>query len=91
MEVLLGLVLLAAVLWFVGGPVRIARAAPEDEAAAARRADLEAAKQAKFAEIRELELDFRTGKVDEEDFRAQDRRLRTEAVTLLRRLDELSG
>jgi len=53
------------------------------------RAELEAAKEAKYREIRDAELDHRTGKLSEADWRAQDRALRAEAVDILRRLDEL--
>ena len=60
-----------------------------EEAEAARRDDLEAAKEAKYREIRDAELDYRTGKLSEEDWRALDRELRAEAMDLLRRLDEL--
>jgi hypothetical protein len=52
---------------------------------------LEAAKEAKFREIRDAELDFRTGKLSREDFRALDSTLRAEAIDLLRRLDALHG
>lgn len=48
---------------------------------------LEAAKEAKFREIRDAELDFRTGKLSREDYRALDGALRAEAIDLLRRLD----
>ena len=54
-----------------------------------RRAELEAAKEAKYREIRDAELDYRTGKLSEADWRALDRELRGEAMDLLRRLDEL--
>ena len=37
------------------------------------------------------ELDFRTGKLSERDWREVDRGLRAEAVHILRRLDELDG
>ena len=60
-----------------------------EEAEAARRDDLEAAKEAKYREIRDAELDYRTGKLSEADWRALDRELRGEAMDLLRRLDEL--
>jgi hypothetical protein len=60
-----------------------------EEAEAARREDLEAAKEAKYREIRDAELDYRTGKLSEEDWRALDRDLRAEAIDLLRRLDDL--
>ncbi|MGZ6641317.1 MAG: hypothetical protein ACXVFT_05695 [Solirubrobacteraceae bacterium] len=86
---LLVILLLGAVVWIVSAPLR-AGAAAADEHEEARRADLEAAKEAKYGEIREAELDRRTGKLSEEDWRVVDRQLRAEAVEILRRLDELS-
>jgi hypothetical protein len=59
----------------------------EDE----RRAGLEAAKEAKYREIRDAELDFRMGKMSEPDYRETDRELRAQAVTILRDLDELDA
>jgi hypothetical protein len=56
---------------------------------AARRAELEAAKEAKYREIRDAEMDHRMGKVSEPDWRATDRELRGEAVEILRELDKL--
>ena len=55
----------------------------------AEEAALEAAKEAKFREIRDAELDFRTGKLSREDYRTLDASLRAEAIELLRRLDAL--
>jgi type II secretory pathway component PulM len=52
---------------------------------------LEAAKEAKFREIRDAELDFRTGKLSRDDYRALDSSLRSEAIDLLRRLDAVRG
>jgi hypothetical protein len=57
----------------------------------ARRAELEAAKEAKYREIRDAELDHRMGKLSEDDWRAVDRELRDEAARILRRLDELDA
>jgi uncharacterized membrane protein len=79
--------LLAFVVWFVGSPLRHPTTTVERESDAQRA--LEAAKDAKYAEIRDTELDYRTGKLSEEDFRAIDRQLRAEAVEILRALDEL--
>ena len=62
----------------------------EQDPSGARRAELEAAKEAKYREIRDAELDVRTGKLSDEDFRVLDRTLRSEAVEILRRLDETS-
>jgi hypothetical protein len=36
-------------------------------------------------------MDFRTGKLSEDDYKAIDRQLRQEAVEILRRLDALGG
>ena len=57
----------------------------EDE----RRATLEAAKEAKYREIRDAELDYRMGKLGEADYRATDRELRAQAIAILRQLDEI--
>lgn len=85
---ILVIALLGLVVWLVSVPLRKGPAAAED-AEAARREDLEAAKEAKYREIRDAELDYRTGKLSEADWRALDRELRAEAMELLRRLDEL--
>jgi hypothetical protein len=85
---LIVIVLLGVVVWLVTGPLR-AGAAATDDAATARREDLEAAKEAKYREIRDAELDLRTGKLSEADWRAIDRQLRAEAMELLRQLDDL--
>jgi flagellar biosynthesis/type III secretory pathway M-ring protein FliF/YscJ len=89
-DVLLVLVVLAVVVLVVVAPLRRGRTEAVEASDAARRGALEAAKEAKYAEIRDAELDFRTGKLSEEDWRAQDRALRAEAIEILRRLDGLS-
>ncbi len=80
-------VVLLVVVWFVSGPLRSRDG--EEVAESAERAELEAARDAKYREIRDAELDFRTGKLSEADWRVLDRGLRAEAVEILRRLDEL--
>ncbi len=55
------------------------------------REELEAAKEAKYREIRDAELDLQMGKLSREDHRSIDRELRAEAIEILRRLDELEG
>jgi hypothetical protein len=89
MEVLLVLVVLALAVAVITGPLRHGRAAAEETAESAERAELEAAKEAKYREIREAELDYRTGKLSETDWRALDSGLRADAIELLRRLDAL--
>ena len=79
-------VIVAAVLTL---PLR--RRGEEDRREETRVAELEAAKEAKYREIRDAELDHQMGKLSREDWRAVDRELRTEAIDILRRLDRLEG
>ncbi len=83
------ILLLGAVAVFVTAPLRSGAAARELERDEGRRADLEAARDAKYREIRDLEMDHRTGKLSDEDWRALDRDLRAEAVDILHELDQL--
>jgi hypothetical protein len=83
------LVVLALVVLLVSGPLRSRHSTEAGESA--ERAELEAARDAKYREIRDAELDHRTGKLSEPDWRALDRSLRAEAVEILRRLDELDS
>jgi hypothetical protein len=80
-------VVLALVVLVVSAPLR--SRGREEAVESAERAELEAARDAKYREIRDAELDFRTGKLSEPDWRALDRSLRAEAVGILRRLDDL--
>ena len=52
--------------------------------------ELEAARDAKYREIRDAELDLRTGKLSDEDYGAIDQTLRAEAIEIMRELDEVS-
>ena len=56
-----------------------------------RIAELEAAKEAKYREIRDAELDHQMGKLDGPDWRSVDGELRSEAIEILRELDRLEG
>src|SRR4051794_6268876 len=90
--VLLSLVLLAAVIAVIAAPLRASLDRPAGEARAdlsPRRADLETAREAKYREIRDAELDFRTGKLSTEDYAAIDAALRSEALAILDRLEAL--
>ncbi|HUB72528.1 MAG TPA: hypothetical protein VL979_00655 [Solirubrobacteraceae bacterium] len=100
--VILTLLVLAAVLAVISAPIRAARARREaaggaapaggdaEEALAARTLeDLEAAREAKYREIRDAELDYRTGKLSREDYGAIDAELRAEAIEILDRLERL--
>ena len=82
--------LVAFVVWLLSGPFRAAAPATTPADSDERRA-LESAKEAKYAEIRDNETDFRTGKLSDEDFRVLNRQLRAEAVEILRAIDELDS
>jgi hypothetical protein len=49
----------------------------------AGRDELEAAREAKYREIRDAEMDFRTGKLSEADYQTLDGELRAEALVIL--------
>lgn len=89
--------LLTLVVMFLGAPLRAARAgglsteaAVEHENVAERasvREELETAREAKYGEIRDAELDFRTGKLSEQDYASIDADLRAEALKILDALE----
>ena len=98
--VLLAFLLLAVVIALVGAPLRAARDRElagehvlNDEDPVRRqayeRAQLESAREAKYGEIRDAELDMRTGKLSREDYEAVDGALRAEALEVLDRLQAL--
>jgi hypothetical protein len=59
------------------------------DAQALGRAEIEAAREAKYREIRDAELDYRTGKLSNEDYEAINGALRAEAVEILDRLQAI--
>ncbi len=93
---ILTLTLLALVVNFVGAPLRARRSPHTDaeadaEAAAGEREALEAAREAKYREIRDLDMDLRTGKLSPEDYEAINTQLRGEAIEILDRLEPSDG
>ena len=89
MTYVLVLVVLAAVVLTVSGPLR--RGTDTELDTGAMREELEAERDAKYREIRDAELDHRMGKLSDDDFHTIDRGLRAEAIELLRRIDALAG
>ena len=85
------LVALVAVVALVSAPLRGGAQERVRAASADAVAELEARKEAKYREIRDAELDMRTGKLSAEDHRVLDRQLRAEAVEILKALDEARG
>ena len=90
MEYALALLILAALVAVVVlGPLR--KRGEEERAEQGRIEELQAAKEAKYREIRDAELDREMGKLSQEDWRTVDRELRGEAIEILRQLDRLAG
>jgi hypothetical protein len=71
--------------------VPLRRRGEEERREETRLAELSAAKEAKYREIRDAELDREMGKLSREDWRSVDRDLRGEAIEILRELDRLEG
>jgi len=89
-EYVLALVVLALLVAAVLS-VPFRRRGQEERVEETRLAELRAAKEAKYREIRDAELDHQMGKLSREDWRAVDRDLRDEAIGILRELDRLEG
>jgi hypothetical protein len=82
-------VALCAVIALVTAPLRLSARTQVRDRAHDAIAELEARKEAKYGEIRDAEMDLRTGKLSAEDHRMLDRQLRAEAVEILKELDRV--
>jgi hypothetical protein len=89
-EYVLALVVLALLVAVVLS-VPLRRRGEQERREETRLAELRAAKEAKYREIRDAELDREMGKLSKEDWRSVDRDLRAEAIDILRELDRLEG
>ncbi len=96
---LAALLLVGLVVALVSAPLRRAERAPAPdpgadaaaEEAAQELRQLEAAREAKYQEVRDAELDWRTGKLSPEDYAAVDGALRAEAIEILDRIEAAGG
>lgn len=94
MDLLVIMVLLGLVVVFVSAPLR--RVSPAGEllpeladGGGSDLRELETARDAKLRELRDAEMDHRTGKLSDADYQALDGALRAEAIEILRSLDQL--
>jgi hypothetical protein len=85
----LTVVLLAVVIAVISAPLRATSASSDPEHS--ERADLQAARESKYREIRDAELDYRTGKLSHEDFQTINHALRGEAMEILDRIESEEG
>ncbi len=88
MSYLLILIVIAIAVMVISAPLRAPRGSQEADQHASRRAELEAARESKYQEIRDAELDLATGKLSDEDHAAIDHALRREAIAIMHALDE---
>jgi hypothetical protein len=86
MQFVIVLAVLTVVVVVVTAPLRRERSA-DPAADESELAELEAAREAKYREIRDAELDHRTGKLSDQDYEAVDDTLRAEALEILAALD----
>jgi hypothetical protein len=86
MTIALSLIALASIVALVV-TAPLTRAPGPEAAAEDRHAELEAAKEAKYREIRDARLDYRLGKVSAADHEATERELQAEAVAIVRELE----
>lgn len=87
MEIVIALVLLAAVAAWVSIPLRREEGFAEPSVEDPVLAELEARKQAKYREIRDTEQDHAQRKLSDEEFARQDAELRAEAIEILKLID----
>jgi hypothetical protein len=85
----LTIALCALVILIVSGPLRAVRRRADPFSP--ERGELLAAREAKYREIRDAEMDFRTGKLSRSDYELIDRELRAEALQILNRLERLEA
>lgn len=87
MAILIGLVILAAVAVYVGRPLRLSRRAAS---AAGDTLSLEAQRESLYTQIKELDLDHATGKVNDEDYTRLRAELVVQAAAVLKHIDGMT-
>ncbi|MBJ7355594.1 MAG: hypothetical protein JHC98_12280 [Thermoleophilaceae bacterium] len=86
LEVLLTIAMVSIVVSFLAWPII---KGVDERVVDAERAELEDAKQAKYREIRDAELEFKAGRMTEDQWNQTDRELRREAMQILAKIDTL--
>jgi hypothetical protein len=88
--ILVGLWVLLAAVWLAMHPLFGGSVEPVSPAIAHRR-ELEAEKARLLEEIQELQLDYATGKLSEEDHAVLEARLKSRAVKVMQELEATAG
>jgi hypothetical protein len=90
MELILALLALSSlVALVVSAPLSRGAVFAAEAETDGRRAELQAAKEAKYREIADARLDYKLGKVSVADHEVTERELQAQAVQILRDLDDL--
>ena len=85
MNFVIVIAVLIAVVLFVSAPLR--RPLRRGPTPSSDLAELEAARDAKYRELLDAELDHRTGKLSDGDYAELDRSLRAEAIEIIESID----
>ncbi len=94
MDFVIVLLVLAVVVFVITGPLRRESGGDGEPGAASPAGslpELEAEREAKYREIRDADLDHRTGKLSDADYETVDRTLRAEAVEIMHAIDRAQG
>lgn len=82
------MLLVGLVAWFISAPLREGGGGVDEAGVDPVLDELEVAKQVKYREIRDAELDHASGKLSKADFARLDAELRRDAIEILRKIDE---
>jgi hypothetical protein len=88
LQVLLSVATVAGVITFMAWPILNGI---DERVVDAERAELEDAKQSKYREIKDAELDHKAGRMTQEQWEQTDRELRREAMLILAKIDTLGA
>jgi hypothetical protein len=86
LEIFLTIAMVSLVVTFLAWPII---KGVDERVVDAERAELEDAKQAKYREIKDAELEFKAGRMTEDQWHQTDRELRREAMKILADIDTL--
>lgn len=87
-QVLLSLAMISAVVIFLAWPLIHG---VDETVVDAERAELEDAKQSKYREIKDAELEYKAGRMTEQQWNETDKELRREAMQILKDIDTLGA
>jgi hypothetical protein len=87
--IFIGIVLLAGVVYFVSRPLLPAKRLPKTGVADAF--SLEAQRESLYTQIKELDMDHATGKINDEDYAPMRAELVAQAAAVLRQLDGVAS